>query len=173
MFESLESKIVRSAGTAKSVVERATFGDETAVAELREVLDNIVEALGNLSRRIEMRLVDSISQTDLALREGLTRKLANMRNELSGPSATPLEKHLIERVVLCWLTTHEAEHHLSMSQNLPPRHSEIWAKRVDQAHKRHLTAVKMLATVRKLAVPSLIGQVNFISQNLTQCSQRS
>jgi hypothetical protein len=36
--------------------------------------------------------------------------------------------------------------------------ADCWQKRIDAAHRRYLSAIKTLATVRKLALPAL--QVN-------------
>jgi hypothetical protein len=39
-------------------------------------------------------------------------------------------------------------------------------RRIDACHRRYLAAVKMPATVRRLAVPVLIGQVNIAGQQV-------
>ena len=158
--------------TPASVIRRAASGDESAIMELREVLENrqVAELLGNLSRRIEGQLIENVGRNDPLLREGLPRKLQQMREELAGPSSTPLEMQLVERVVLCWLTVHEIEHRFSQARDLPPKQAEAWQKRIDQAHRRYLSAVKMLATVRKLAIPIIIGQLSISQQQINVTS---
>ena len=105
--------------------------------ELREVLENqeLVEVLGNLSRRIEDVLIDNVAGKDLTLREGLTRKLTMLREELAGPNATALERQLVERVVLCWLTCHEAKYRLAQHRDLPIKQADFWQRRIDHAHR--------------------------------------
>ena len=153
---------------AASVVRRAANGDESAFVELREVLENkqVAEMLGNLSRRIEGQLIENVGRNDPLLREGLPRKLQHMREELAGPNSTPLEMQLVERVVLCWLTVHEIEHRFNQMKDLPLKQAEACQKRIDQAHRRYLSAVKMLATVRKLAIPVIIGQLRISQQQI-------
>jgi hypothetical protein len=41
---------------------------------------------------------------------------------------------------------------------------DYWQRRINMCHRRYLSAVKMLATVRKLAIQVLIGQVNIAGQ---------
>jgi hypothetical protein len=40
------------------------------------------------------------------------------------------------------------------------RQGDYWQRRIDACHRRYLSAVKTLATVRKLALPIIIGQLN-------------
>jgi hypothetical protein len=44
-----------------------------------------------------------IAAKDLHLQECLKRKIASMKQELAAASTSPLELHLITRVVICWL----------------------------------------------------------------------
>jgi hypothetical protein len=39
----------------------------------------------------------------------LQKRLAQLQAELEGPEATPLERLLVERVLLCWLQVHHAD----------------------------------------------------------------
>jgi hypothetical protein len=71
-------------------------------------------------------------------------------------TASPLEKLLIQRVVLCWLACHAAE--VERAERLQSGTSELLKaadKRVDRAHTRFLSATKALASVRKLLAPSV------------------
>ena len=151
-----------------SVIRRAANGDESAIVELREVLENrqAADLLGNLSRRIEGQLIECVARHDPLLREALPLKLQHMRQEIAGPNSTPLEKQLIERVVLCWLTLHEIEHRFNRIQDLPPKQAEAWQRRIDQAHRRYLAAVKMLATVRRLAIPVIFAKLRVSQQQI-------
>jgi len=71
--------------------------------------------------------------------------------------ATPLEKVLIQRVVLTWLQVHHAD--LEVAARLQSGGGATHAiscaqKRQQQAHQRWLSSVKTLATVRKLLRPA-------------------
>ena len=127
------------------------------------ILDTQVKyivALGNIARRIEYDLVDKLCGQDLAFREALIMKLEVMRAELAGPNATPLERQLVERVVLCWLTVHEAEYRFNQARDLSIKQADYWQRRITACSRRYLFAVKTLATVRNLAIPVNVGQVN-------------
>jgi hypothetical protein len=144
------------------MLRRAVAGDTAVLPELRSALQQpeVVEILGNLARRIEGQLVDRLASNDLAFREALTLKLDAMREEIAGPNATPLEQHLAERVVLCWLVVHEAEYRFAHAGEMSQKQAEYWQRRIDHCSRRYLAAVKMLATVRRLAIPVIVGQVN-------------
>ena len=83
-----------------------------------------------------------------------------MREELAGGVApSPLEALLIERIVICWLHLqyHEAHYAANMSRKENILHVQI-GERMDKAQRRYLGAIKALAQVRRLALPSV--QVN-------------
>lgn len=124
----------------------------------------MAEALGNLARRVQATIVESVTGGNVAMWEALNRKLDGMRAELSGPDPTPLERQLVERIVLCWLAVHDAELRAAMMADAAPEQSRFWEKRIDHAHKRHLSAIKTLATVRKLALPAV--QVNIARKQI-------
>ena len=102
------------------------------------------------------------------MQEGLTKKLADMRADLCGPDPTPLERQLVERVVLCWLSLHDAELRCALISDAAPDQGEYWQRRVNQAHKRYLAAVKTLAMIRKLAIPVIIGQLNIANKQVNK-----
>ena len=58
---------------------------------------------GNLTLQVERSLIEAAAGKNLAFREALGPKLDRMRAELAGPSPTPVERLLVERIVTCWL----------------------------------------------------------------------
>ena len=88
-----------------SLMERTKRGDETTLPVLREMLTEplIVEIWGNMAAYAERSLIRKLSGNDLAIREGLHRKMESLRAELAGPTPSPLERLLVERIVVCWL----------------------------------------------------------------------
>src|SRR5437899_754455 len=66
------------------------------------------------------------------------------------PGAPPLERLLADRIALCWLSLHDAEVRFAQAKDLSISQAAYWQKRIDAAHKRYLSAIKTLATVRKL-----------------------
>lgn len=83
------------------------------------------------------------------------RKLDDMRRELAGPDAPPLERMLADRVAYCWFRLYQLEADAARPDvELTISQSEFLQRRIDLAHRRHLTAVKALAVVHKLGLPS-------------------
>jgi hypothetical protein len=119
---------------------------------------------GDLAAQAEQSFVRAAAGKNLAFREGLLAKLQALRGELSGPSPTPLERLLVERVVACWLQVQDADIRYAQLGNVPLSQAEYAQRRMDRAHRRFLSAVKALALVRKLALPVL--QVNIAQQQV-------
>jgi hypothetical protein len=116
----------------------------------------------------ERTLVAAAAGEDLAFKEALTRKLHNLRTELSGPAPTPVERLLVERIVTCWLQLQYVDVRFAQAKDLSPSQADFHQRRINHAHKRFLSAVKTLATVRRLAVPVLIGQVNVAGKQVNK-----
>src|SRR5262249_26280175 len=94
------------------LVHSAQSGDEKALPALRELLKepHFVEIFGgNLARLAQHTLIRKYSGKNLLSSETLIRKVEIMRDELAGPSPTPLERLLVERIVTCWLHLHQLE----------------------------------------------------------------
>jgi hypothetical protein len=132
---------------------RAQRGDETALPQLRIFLDNnsiLWEQYGDRGLHAEQSLVNLAAGSDLHLRECLTRKAAQMKNELAGPCPTPLERLAVARVVACWLQT--AYFDGLSAQNRRADHARIKSLVVlqESANRRYLAALRTLATLRKL-----------------------
>jgi hypothetical protein len=150
----------------QKVLERAQRGDETTLPVLRELLKEtrMVEACGNLAEHFERTLVRKLSGKDLAVSEGLRRKLGCLRAELAGPTPTPLERLLVERIVACWLHLYYLEAAYAGKDSMGPELASYYQRSLSAAHTRYLSAIKALALVRKLALPVL--QVNIAREQV-------
>jgi hypothetical protein len=146
-----------AADSLDEILRRARAEDHSVVPDLQGVLisPEATEALGNLARRVEQQVVDAISLGNVDMREAVLKKLAEMRAEL--------------RIVLSWLAVHDAELQASDAED----HVDYWQRRIDHAHRRHLSAIKALATIRRLAVPVLIGQLNVSQRQVNTADFRS
>jgi hypothetical protein len=144
----------------QKLIERAQRGDAKTLPALRELLKepHMVEACGNLAAHAEAALIRKFAGKDLAVSEGLRRKLGSLRAELAGPTPTPLERLLVGRVVACWLHLYYLEAVYAGKDGMSLELAQHYQRCIDRAHKRYLSAIKTLAVVRKLAVPVL--QVN-------------
>ncbi len=138
-----------------ATIVAANAGDRSVIPALRQALaehPDLVVRFGDLASHVEMGLIARVTQSSLVASEAITAHLAKMRSELNEVAASPLEKLLIRRVVLCWLSCHAAE--VDRADLLREGGSESARaaadKRVDRAHARFLSATKALATLRKL-----------------------
>ena len=143
-------------------IKQANEGDETALSEIQELLDSsptegITALGGDLAQRAERALVERIAVEQLGFREGILAKLEMLRTELAGPRPTPIERLLVERVVACWLQVYHADAIAAQAENVAPVMGDYNQRRQDRAHRRFLSAIRALATVRRLALPTLVA----------------
>ena len=145
------------------LVERANGGDERAAKALRAKLDivpKVAEQLGDFAGIVRKMLVTAITGEQLAMAEAITWKVGTLRAELAQPSDGPLDRLLVERVTLCWLQVHQAEAlYAQKLGELSIEWSDAYQRRIDRAQRRYLQAIRTLAQVRRLAVPTAV-QIN-------------
>jgi hypothetical protein len=87
--------------------------------------------------------------SNLLLEMSLKRQLEAKRQELSGPSPSPLERCLVEQVVQCWLQTYHADAMCAQGTGRSDAQKAHLQRRQDQAQKRYLAALKALMTCQK------------------------
>jgi hypothetical protein len=143
-----------------AVIAAANAGDTSALPALRRALaadPDLIDRLGDLAGHVERGLVALAAGPSLAASEAITAHLAKLRAELGEAAASPLEKLLVRRVVLCWLACHQAEvERVGLLQGNAPEALRAAAdRRVDWTHARLLASAKALATVRRLVRPGL------------------
>ena len=97
-----------------------------------------------------------VAGADLFLRETVLRKLHDLRAELLTNSTSPLERLLVERIVACWLQTHYADalYAQARCEDATAAVRKELLQRQESTHRRYLAAIKQLALVRRLLVPS-------------------
>jgi hypothetical protein len=144
----------------QKLLDRAQRGEEGTLPAIRELLKepNMVDAFGDLATHAEQTLVRKLSGKDLAVREGLRKKMESLRAEIAGSAATPLERLLVNRIVACWLHLNHLEYTYASKDSMRLELALHYQRSIDRAHKRYLSAIKTLAVVRRLALPAL--QVN-------------
>ena len=135
------------------LVQRARKGDETVLPQLREMLDTRPELwqyFGNVAAHAKEAWLRVISGDDLALKESTARKAEDLARELAGPEPTVIERLLAERATLCWLQIHHADALAAQSLSQSRQLGDFWAKRQAGAHRRYLTSLAALVTLRRL-----------------------
>ena len=155
----------------RDVLARAEAGDAGVLALVRKLFDHDRAEGGRLSRsygtsyqHTRNELTRPAAGNNLVAQETFTRKIDAVRDELAGPTPSPLERILCERVALCWYDAHEMDRRFSDQSNMSFKATEYRESRRDRAHKRFLAACRTLATVRKLALPAI--QVNLAHQQV-------
>jgi hypothetical protein len=125
--------------------------------ELRQVLDAHPETwqrYGDLALQAQEAWLQLISGPNLLLRESLARKLDQLKVELADTDPSPLEKLLIERATATWLQLQYADAGYAQAKANSAAQHQALQRRQNSAQQRHLQALKMLVTVRKLLSPA-------------------
>lgn len=158
----------------RELVKQAEAGDKAALSEVRRRLDDapaLIRLWQSVAEHAEAVLLETNFGKTPVTKEVRRREAAALREELAGPNPSPLERILVDRVVICWLQVALADVHSEtvrgMVNNDATNHNlqrseALFTRRQDAAHRRLLSAIRTLATVRRLALPVL--QVN-IGQN--------
>ncbi len=161
-----------------TLVPRARTDEKAAaefwdLAEANGTADDFVRG-SDMAYQAERSLIGAYGGgKDVLLRQASERRLALMRRELAGDNPTPLEELLAQRIALCWHHVHLCEAIVAQNAgSMSLAQASYQGKALDSAHKRYLGAIKALATVRKLQLPSVqvnIGekQVNIAQMNGT------
>jgi hypothetical protein len=103
----------------------------------------------------------------------LCQEISDFTLNLAGPNPTAVERMLAETAATSWFAfrLHEAQHARAITADgMTLAQSEHAQRRLDRAHRRFLSTVKTLATVRRLALPSL--QINLAAQQVSQLNTR-
>lgn len=162
----------------KDLVEQASQGkaNPSELEILLQVIPELAEVAGNRARMAEELWLNQITGGNQLLRTAQQDHIERLRIELGGEHPTPLERILIERIVLCHIQVNFAEAffvgRIGTSTGLNAQGIELHQRWLDRSQARLISAVKALAVVRKLSVPTLLlnlakNQVNVGSINLT------
>jgi hypothetical protein len=107
---------------------------------------------------------DGNAKTKASLKE----ELCHLAAKLSGPSPSPTERVLAETAATSWFAfrLHEAHYagNATSEAGMTLAQSEHAQRRMDRAHRRFLSTLKTLATVRRLALLAL--QINVARQQV-------
>jgi hypothetical protein len=147
------------------LLQAAQKGDQRAYKDVTVQLDRhpeVWERIGDMTCHAPQTWVDTAAQGNLVVVEGIHRQMRALREELSGTDPSPLERLLIEMVVLCWLQVHYLEQRYAalLRESHKSLGGDQYQKRLDWAHYRYLAAIRSLAVVRNLLTPSIrVSQV--------------
>jgi hypothetical protein len=140
----------------RDLIQRAQQGDESTLAQLQEVMKSPTAVAcfgGYLAKTLEMTVVTRAAGKNLPFQEAILRQLQALREDLASSKASPLEKLLVDRIVCCWLLLYDAETCYHQAKDMTIPQGDYHQRRIDRLHRRLLSAVRMLAVVRRLALP--------------------
>ena len=145
---------------------------ENALPKIRQILGEHPDLaqrflyLGHMSEEI---LLGKMTGEDLATGELFRSQLNAMREEIAGENPSPLERLLAERIVATWLQIQlfEGLYARGMSKgSMPIARDGYHQKRLDHAYRRHLSAIRALAQIRKLLKGGTITQINIAEKQI-------
>ena len=154
----------------KRLLAQAEEGNKQAFDTLCAHLpypNKLWDMLSDLPGRASKAMTSAVMGKDrLLTQEALRRKAAALTQELAGIQPTPLERVLVDRIVLCWLHLHLAEvSYAEQMQDLSITQAAFHEHRITAAHNRYLAAMRTLAQVRRLQTPN-VQVVNIGGQQL-------
>jgi hypothetical protein len=137
--------------------ERANRGDRDAQARLIQHLDShpaMWAELGEMAGLAERALAEAITDGEWLTTQAIKRQAAELRQQLSRPSQSPLEGLAVQRLVACWIQLQFVE---SMCVKAEGKFegARFWLQRQQQAHKLYAAAEKSLLMVRGLVPASV------------------
>jgi hypothetical protein len=138
------------------------------VAALRRALQerpDLWHGVADLARQVRATLIGERAGDSALFYEAMQHGLAEMEAELGYGQASPLERLLIEQVLLGWLEYHDLQDRkqYQLKQGCSMAQMEFLDKRVSRAHHRYLQAIGTLAKLRKRSVAV---QVNIAQQQV-------
>lgn len=113
--------------------------------------DSRLVELNDFSERAFSRTIELIT-TSALLKEIYRRQIEEKRESLGYQAASPIERILIDQVVICWfrLTNLEMTHAAKTYENHRSETGLYWDKRLNSAQRRFTRACESLAKVNKL-----------------------
>ncbi|MBA4190664.1 MAG: hypothetical protein C0467_21980 [Planctomycetaceae bacterium] len=131
---------------------RANAGEPGAMGELEAFLKDqpeVLAAAGDLARHAEKAWIDLLVGADSFTRVAVASQVERLKAELAGPDPSPLEKLLVDHVVVAHLAERQAELIATQTAGSIPQ-AAFRLKKAESAQRRFLLATKSLATLQAL-----------------------
>lgn len=144
---------VEPADSLDKILERARQGDRTVIPQLSKLLKanpSIWQDSCQLVAATERAWVSKIAETNLLFSQSIPLYIAKMKRDLLGPSSSPLEKLMVERIVIAWLGVQHAELMEATGEVSGGKLAQARLRQLESASKRFLAATKILAVIRRL-----------------------
>ncbi len=164
----MSTALIEQNDTINALLRRADTGDRQAIAALRgecATLPALWREFGDIAWQGRAKLVRKIAGQNDIVAEAVSREAAALRRAWLGEHPTPLETALGERITANWLYLHYVEAKYMQALGELTDEGEMWhCRRVEQAERRYLRAIRELAQVRK--IQQVTVQVNVGEQQI-------
>jgi len=156
----------------RDLLSLAKKDQENAMPKIRQILSehpDLAWRFVHLAHMAEDILIGKVTREgDLATKELFRSQLKAMREEVAGENPSPLERLLAERIVATWLQIQLFEdlYASGMSKGMTIAQGGYHQKRLDQTYRRHLSAIRALAQIRKLLKGTAITQINIADKQI-------
>jgi hypothetical protein len=160
-----------------TLLKRAGEGDRGCLSEVWALLahpddgPDYRKGFGSSAEWLRQSIIRKSAGKNVLGQEAIDQELDRIRSELEGPNPTPIERLLAERASLCWFIVHWYENAYANASGWNISQADLQHRKIDKAHARFLSAVRTLAQVRKLALPTL--QVNIATNQVNVAETRS
>ena len=140
------------------------------MVELRRAMidaPELVAGLGDMSQQIKHTLIDDMAAGRPGLRALLSEQTEQMARELGGETCSPLERRLIDNIVIAHLhwQTAEFKYQRKSARDTTLAEAAYLERRLSATQRRYLRAIESLARVRRL-LARVPGQVNIAQQQV-------
>lgn len=134
------------------LIQRAKAGDRTALPEIRELMKNVpmlCRALGDVSANALVAWIRRFAGTDQILAEAIGQYVDQLRDELTESSDGPLEKLIVEQLLVAYIQTNFRSSVLSQTDSTHAPTLGCIERQLDRATRRFTHLAKMLELLRK------------------------
>lgn len=141
-----------AAEALKELTRRANDGSESALDALRQLLDRTPElwrTAGDIGSIAERAWISTLSAGDKLMEESIRRRLAELKAQLAGTTATPMEALLIDLIGVTWLAAQDGEISAATSGGSIQQAAHR-LRRAESSQRRFAGAVRTLAVLRSL-----------------------
>ncbi len=150
----MSTALVEQNDAINALLRRADRGDRRAIDALRgecEAVPELWREFGNIARQVRLKLIGQICGKNDVVGEAVSREVAALRRVWAGEDPTPLETALAERIATNWLNLHYVEAKYLQALGELTYEDDTWhCRRIEQAERRYLRAIRELAQVRKI-----------------------
>lgn len=137
----------------RQMVEEAKTGNADVLPELRRTLDQYPEVwrhYGDLAKNTEAKWLTLLTGQNACVRDSIQRTTDELRESLLDDGDSPLERLLVDRIVVSRLMVTFFEASLALAVTAPEARSRYLQQQLDRAQRRFESAIKSLAETRKL-----------------------